>query len=637
MLRGKWCKSLTGDACGGGASSITNNFTGGGGAGLGNAYITALASAELTDERVLTGTANQISLTDAGAGGAMTLSFPSTVVQIGTNTDSSVNPVGSLMVGNNTVSGSQLRRVLIVGENSGLAGDLYEVIVSGQYNQIGSGVTFHRAIMVGDSNIIESGASPVNEGAILMGNGVVVRSGGRVYSGAQLLGYQNEILGLIGTGTMVNGREVTIGAACQAFQAFIYGFNHQILNNSVTSSVVQGDSHTIQASAGNFSDGSVLSGFNHIVYSSGRVYGGAHVMGHTARIYATVNGSMLLGRLNNFGNSDTAINMTTCLFHGSAATVNSTIQYLLFHGRTVSIGTGSSLISGAYITNNGGIENDRGTVTGGYSMGNASGHVTGSRSTLVCAGAPPTVATDPTCSFLKSGNDGRWTLDAADTAGMAAPTVIIGGTTEAEGGLTRFQDRRPKCNLTDLPVTDDDHLVNKEWVDDQIAAIPSAGPEVIFFDHFGVQYTSQVSGSTGGGVLIDFTNDKAAFFPATLNQGGFSIGGTGDTELHFPSPGNYEISLSAHYSFVSLTPAPDVGFVQIIVDGLFDGNQRLVASVDYYTHNTFTHRINESGMTYVNVTDETTEFFKLSYSFFSNPVIEYFTFLFALKVRKIAS
>ena len=59
---------------------------GGGGAPTDAQYITLATNGTLTNERVLTGTAGQITFTDGGAGGALTASLASTAVSPGTYT-----------------------------------------------------------------------------------------------------------------------------------------------------------------------------------------------------------------------------------------------------------------------------------------------------------------------------------------------------------------------------------------------------------------------------------------------------------------------------------------------------------------------------------------------------------------------
>jgi len=61
-------------------AGYTNNYSGGGGAPAGTTpYIVVSAVAGLASERILTGTANQITLTDAGAGSTLTLSLPQSI------------------------------------------------------------------------------------------------------------------------------------------------------------------------------------------------------------------------------------------------------------------------------------------------------------------------------------------------------------------------------------------------------------------------------------------------------------------------------------------------------------------------------------------------------------------------------
>lgn len=65
--------TITTDAA---TDSVTINASGSGGAPTNSQYITLATDATLSDERVLTGTANQITITDGGAGSTVTLSIP---------------------------------------------------------------------------------------------------------------------------------------------------------------------------------------------------------------------------------------------------------------------------------------------------------------------------------------------------------------------------------------------------------------------------------------------------------------------------------------------------------------------------------------------------------------------------------
>ncbi len=69
--------TITTDA---GTDSITiNSSAGGGGAPTTSQYVTLATDGTLTNERVLTGTANQVILTDGGAGSTLTLSLPQSI------------------------------------------------------------------------------------------------------------------------------------------------------------------------------------------------------------------------------------------------------------------------------------------------------------------------------------------------------------------------------------------------------------------------------------------------------------------------------------------------------------------------------------------------------------------------------
>ena len=76
---------------------------GGGGAPVNASYITATANATLTDERVLTGTANQIILTDNGANSTMVVATPQDIA-----TTSSPTFNNETLNGNLTLKGSFL-------------------------------------------------------------------------------------------------------------------------------------------------------------------------------------------------------------------------------------------------------------------------------------------------------------------------------------------------------------------------------------------------------------------------------------------------------------------------------------------------------------------------------------------------
>lgn len=81
---------------------------GGGGAPTDAQYITLTTNGTLTNERVLTGTAGQITFTDGGAGGALTASLASTAVSPGTYTLATVtvDAKGRITAAANGSSGS---------------------------------------------------------------------------------------------------------------------------------------------------------------------------------------------------------------------------------------------------------------------------------------------------------------------------------------------------------------------------------------------------------------------------------------------------------------------------------------------------------------------------------------------------
>lgn len=129
--------------------TITNNAddveiaaTGGGGAPVGASYVVLGVDGTLTSERVLTGTASQISVTDGGAGGNVTLALDSTVVRVGgqiggTGTSPTITGIretsGPTLLTIGTINdGEYLKRVgstLVSGTPAGGSGNAVDVTV----------------------------------------------------------------------------------------------------------------------------------------------------------------------------------------------------------------------------------------------------------------------------------------------------------------------------------------------------------------------------------------------------------------------------------------------------------------------------------------------------------------------------
>ena len=394
------------------------------GSGLSATFVTLSASPGLANERVLTGSNYGIDITDNGAGSTATLGLSDTV-SIGGNALTPTTPNGSLAVGANTVSADQFRRSLVVGENT-VTGSLYESLVVGQFNSVDAGTT-HRAVVAGDENTLENGTGPNDHGAFVMGYRNVIRGpGGRVYGGAQVFGHKNEV------------RSVLSGGALLA-----------------------GETNVLEANSGPHNEGIVIFGDQNIVRSGGRVYSGAQLHGYRQRIYGTLGtGTLVTGQNITVGPSTT---MFGSLIGGRGCTYDSSMSGTLALGENIQVGAGSALNYCGLITSNARIEANRGTTTASFSMGHASGHCTSNLSTLICADNGPTTANDPTCSLLKSDNDGRWTAQSPGLH-LAGENIRFGGRTNT--GTTEFVDRRPRCNESTLPTTNDDDLASKAYVDE---------------------------------------------------------------------------------------------------------------------------------------------------------------------------
>lgn len=86
--------------------TLTGPLVGGSVAPDNASYLTLGANATLTNERVLTGTANQVVLTDGGAGGNLTLSLPQSIAAASTPTFAGLTLTGPLVGGSVAPSGA---------------------------------------------------------------------------------------------------------------------------------------------------------------------------------------------------------------------------------------------------------------------------------------------------------------------------------------------------------------------------------------------------------------------------------------------------------------------------------------------------------------------------------------------------
>ena len=104
------------------------------GAPTGAAYVVTAGTTQLSAERILTGTANQITVTDGGGGGNVTLSLPSSLIVPGSlrvTTDLTIDDQLIVSgVGPNVIGGAAVgsRQVNITGTFSG-SGTLYGLVV----------------------------------------------------------------------------------------------------------------------------------------------------------------------------------------------------------------------------------------------------------------------------------------------------------------------------------------------------------------------------------------------------------------------------------------------------------------------------------------------------------------------------
>ena len=87
-----------------GALTCATPAGGGGGAPTTAQYVTLAVDGTLTNERVLTGTANQVVLTDGGAGNAVTLSLPQSIHTAATPTFATLTLTGQLLAADGTLA-----------------------------------------------------------------------------------------------------------------------------------------------------------------------------------------------------------------------------------------------------------------------------------------------------------------------------------------------------------------------------------------------------------------------------------------------------------------------------------------------------------------------------------------------------
>ena len=143
---------------------------GGGGAPIGAEYLVLMADGDLTDERVLTGTANQITVTDNGAGNTAVLSLPQSINTTNTVQFGSIG-VGSAIganlafgiLGNLSPSGTASMSSFAGQLTAAINASVHTNSFAGQLVSAGSGThAFIANVYLEDVNVIDTGANLTN-------------------------------------------------------------------------------------------------------------------------------------------------------------------------------------------------------------------------------------------------------------------------------------------------------------------------------------------------------------------------------------------------------------------------------------------------------------------------------------------
>ena len=130
-------------------NDITIAAAAGGGAPVGVQYVVLAADVTLTDERVLAGTANQVILTDGGAGGAITLSLPQDIATTsvpmlgGLNISANDAAVTPHIVNSQDGTGDAASRFVLntvisyaIGIDNSVAGDPFKISTAASANAV---------------------------------------------------------------------------------------------------------------------------------------------------------------------------------------------------------------------------------------------------------------------------------------------------------------------------------------------------------------------------------------------------------------------------------------------------------------------------------------------------------------------
>lgn len=391
----------------------------GGGAPIDASFVTVGLNPNLTNERVLTGTVRNINLTDGGPNSNISLSIPDDLFVIGP-TKTTIPIPGATMTSNLLLgyadfrSDTQTRNIVNV---DGLQSVLSGINDTNIYNgNIRTNSDSQNVNCITTGNNVLNGIATV---AVFVGNNSITSDDGFAVN-SLIVGNQNNIntRTLVENSTIMGANHSFTGltfAYSRIFQSFISGNAVSVTSDAnLTNSFITGNNIAISQNITN----SFITGQVHTI--SGPMVSGANILGYGITNSGTLTASSLIGsfinksgqaRVNIFGDNH-----------------ENTVTESAGNRRGMVLATGFPDASSLYYKAGG-------SLTTNTNWGATAGE------DIVSPGSP---------------------LNGNGNLHFISNNTYFGGRTD---GTTYFRDRRPRCQESLYPTTNDNDLTSKAYVD----------------------------------------------------------------------------------------------------------------------------------------------------------------------------